>query len=625
MKETKIIVLSDREHLLRRPQMYIGGMTRIESEELILEDGKLKRGKTSYVPALIKIINEAIDNSLDEATKTDFKYGNKIKVSISDHEVQVEDNGRGIPIKKAEGSDTLMPVLAFCNARAGSNFEDSSSSSIGTHGLGIKATNIFSKRFEAETCDGKNKLVLLCTDNMENISFSSRKHQGNFTKVTFQPDLERFGLEEIDEVHKNSIYQRMLFLSMTYPKIKFYFNGSKVSVTNEKQFMNLFSEKYELFSGENWFIGVYPNEEEDFSFFSYVNGLYLKRGGAHVDFFSTEFSYKLRNLLVKKYKTIKPGDVKNKISLVVFFKNFPNMKFDSQTKETLTNSLSEIKDFLNLSQDDLLAMTKKISKNEDITEPIIELFKLKEEFKKRQALKNLSNNRKRIVSDTYYPPIGKKKYLFLTEGFSATSSMLRSLGRKDIAYYSLKGKPLNTYEVHISKMIKNKEFKEIVDILNINLLDHNTDMEYEKVVFLADQDSDGQHIKALLLTFFNKFTPKMVEDGRICMMNTPLLVGFDSKGEPKEWFFSLDDYNEQMECNREKLSKLDMKYYKGLGSFNHGDLQKIIKKVGTMEDLFIVFDKDLDSEKSIKEWMSSADSSVRKESLQNRAFNISAI
>lgn len=268
-------------------------------------------------------------------------------------------------------------------------------------------------------------------------------------------------------------------------------------------------------------------------------------------------------------------------------------------------------------------MSKKLVKNSAILEPIVEMFKLKEELKKRKALKELSRPNKHIVSESYFPPIGKKKYLMLTEGFSATSSMLKVLGRKEIAYYSLRGKPLNTYNVTITKLNDNKEFKEIIDVLNLDLTDKGTDMDYEKVVFLSDQDSDGIHIRSLLLTFFHRFTPQMVADGRICFMNTPLLVAFDKK-IPKRWFFSIEEYNEALKKDS-TLSSLSTRYYKGLGSFNKDELSFIIKKEGSMEKFFTQFTKTEESEQSVKEWMSSQSSDSRKTYLENREFNLSAI
>jgi DNA gyrase/topoisomerase IV subunit B len=623
MTDQEIIQLSDRDHILQRSQMYLGSKDFVKTEDFLLEDGKIQKRPLSYVPGLIKIINEILDNSIDEAVRTEFKFANKIWVDIEDSKISVRDNGRGIPVKKSPGSDEYMPVLAYCHARTGSNFSDTNRKTIGTNGLGSVITNIFSKSFRAETSDGKNRLTLECRDNLSYKKVSVHKNSSKFTYVEFEPDLERFNLSEVDDTHKNIIYQRILFLSMAFPQIKFYYNKTRVNIPNSKSFMELFSDVFEIFNGENWFIGVFPNDQEDFSFFSYVNGLNLHRGGNHIDLISNDITYKLREILIKKYKTIKPGDIKNKLSVVVFFNDFPNMKFDSQTKETLTNSTSEIRDYLKLSSEDMEKMAKKISKNEALIEPIVELFKLKEEFKKRQELKKLSKSKKkRIVSDSYYPPVGKNRYLFLTEGQSATGSISRVLGRKDIAYYSLRGKPLNTYNVKTQKLVKNREFKEIVEVLDMDLLDKNTDLNFEKVIILADQDSDGIHIRSLLLTFFNKFAPKALEEGRIGFMNTPLIIAFDKKMDPKYWFFSLNEY---YNFSKEKLKGLELKYYKGLGSFNKEDLQMVIKKIGVMEDLFVSFKKTDACEHSLHQWMSSDSAADRKEFLFGREFNVSSI
>ncbi len=622
MKEQQIIQLSDRDHVLQRSQMYLGSKDFIMTEDFIYNNGKIQKEEISYVPGLIKIINEILDNSIDEAVRTNYQFSNKIKIEITDTKIKIRDNGRGIPVKKSPGTEEYMPVLAYCHARSGSNFSDENRKTIGTNGLGAVITNIFSKNFKVSTSDGKNRLTLECKNNLSTKEVSIHKNSSKYTEVVFEPDLKRFSMKRIDETHKNIIYQRILFLSMAFPQIAFQYNNKKVKIHNSKKFLELFSDSYEVFTGDNWFIGIYPNEQEDFSFFSYVNGLNLKRGGNHVDVISNSISYNLKELLVRKYKTIKPGDIKNKLSFVVFFNDFPNMKFDSQTKETLTNSVKEIKDYLQITNEDFNKIAKKISKNENLTDPIVELFKLKEEFKKRQELKKLSSSkRKRITSDSYYPPVGDKKYLFITEGHSASASISRILGRRNIAYYALRGKPLNTYETKIKRMSSNREFKEIVEILNIDLLNKNTELDFEKVVILSDQDSDGIHIRSLLLTFFNRFTPKALELGKIGFMNTPLIIAFDKKMEPKKWFFSLNDYYN----NKEQLKGLELKYYKGLGSFNKEDLQKVIQKIGSMEDLFVSFKKSEGCDHSIKQWMSSANSLDRKNFLFGRKFNVSSV
>jgi DNA gyrase/topoisomerase IV subunit B len=125
MNEQIIVKLSDIEHTLLRPAIYIGSVNFVEADEFVLNGGGSFEKKTvRYVPALLKIVNEIIDNSVDEAVRTSFKHGDKIKITLTDKSICVEDNGRGIPVKKVAGTDIYMPVMAFTEAKAGSNFSD---------------------------------------------------------------------------------------------------------------------------------------------------------------------------------------------------------------------------------------------------------------------------------------------------------------------------------------------------------------------------------------------------------------------------------------------------------------------------------------------------------------------
>lgn len=621
LHDQEIISLSDRDHILIRPNLYIGAVDQTTVNQLLLENNQFVRKEVSYVPGLLKIINEIIDNSVDEAIRTKYQFANKIRIDINETSVSVEDNGRGIPVKKIKGTDHYMPVVAFCNARSGSNFSNDNRVSIGMNGVGSTATTIFSKLFKMETADGENKLSLTCRDNMESDEFTIRKNSSKYTKVYFEPDLNRFSVDRIDETHVALIKQRLMFLSISHPEVTFYLNKEKISLGSPKDFLKLFSESYELLNTDNWFIGVYPNEEDDHSFFSYVNGLFIKNGGNHVNLISNEIVSRLRDKISRKFKSIKPGDIKNKLSFVIFFKNFPNMKFDSQTKENLTNSVGEIRDYLGLEVAEWDKFAQKIYKNNDIVEPIIDLFRLKEEYKKKQELKKISNGSKRITSDKYYAPVGDKKYLFITEGDSATGGLSKILGRKDKAYFSLKGKPLNVFDKKTLQIVANKEIQTIVDILGLDLTDKNTDMDFEKVIFLSDQDSDGFHIRALLLTFFHKFTPKLIKDGRIMYMNTPLVVGFKNR-EPKKWFFNTSEYQNFM---KEETSKYNWFYYKGLGSWTKNDLVLILEKIGGFEKLLVQFEYTNQSSDMLEKWMANSRSDDRKEMLRGKEFNISTI
>lgn len=618
MQDQKIIQLSERDHILLRPSLWIGSTSRAVSEELVLEDKKFVKKEISYVPGLVKIINEIIDNSVDEAVRTNYKFANRIKIEVDDSSILVWDNGRGIPVKKDE-QGVYMPELAFCNARAGSNFEDDAERiTAGLNGVGATLTNVYSKIFEVDTSDGTNKFTLECKNNLEQKKTSVRKSTQQYTKVYFEPDLKRFGVTEIDEEHIAILQQRLLFLSVTHPKIRFTFNKESIRFSNEKNFMSYFSDSFEVAKGKDWFIGVYANEEDEFSFFSYVNGLHMKKGGAHIDLVSNDIAYKAREMLKRKYKDIKPADIKNKLSIVVFINKFKNMKFDSQTKETLTNSVTEVREYFGYSSSDWDDFTKKIISNKEINENIVEFFNLKEEIKKRKMMKSLSRGKtKRVQSDSYFPPIGKKKYLFITEGASATGGISKVLGRRGIAYYSLRGKPLNVFECKLSRIVRNQEIKDIIDVLDLDITDPESDMSFEKVIILSDQDSDGIHIRSLMLTFFHRFAPKIFKEGRICYMNTPLMIAY-KKNVPEKWFFSFKEYNEWKEGKR----GYEFKYYKGLGSFNKSDLDAVIAKSGSMEDFFVSFKYSKESKYAIEKWFSGKKSQERKKELEGREFNL---
>ena len=192
MKE-KIVKLSEREHILRRPSMYVGSIKKEESQEYIYTDGKFTKQSVLRTPGLLKIINEIIDNSVDEFIKTEGKFSTKIDVILEKEFFSVKDNGRGIPVESTilpDGSEILTPELCWTHARAGSNFNDNSSS-IGTNGVGSALTSIFSKSFTGETKDGKSRCILKTKNNNDSIVceiVSSTKDRG--TSVTSYPDFE---------------------------------------------------------------------------------------------------------------------------------------------------------------------------------------------------------------------------------------------------------------------------------------------------------------------------------------------------------------------------------------------------------------------------------------------------
>lgn len=596
--------MSDKEHILLRPTMYIGSVDLTTTPEYILQDSKIEYKEVRYVPGLIKIINEVIDNSVDVAIKTNFKSGNVIKITTTENKITVEDNGTGIPITRTEQGHYL-PELCWGHARAGSNFDnDENRTQIGMNGVGSFATNCFSNQFTGSTDDGIKHYTIKFKDNAESFVESINKSKGSTgTLVSFYPDLARFGLTEINDIHVSIIKQRLINLSMSFPEITFKFNGKKINVNSFKKYIGLFNEHAEIYETEDYKFAILPNAADDFKQFSYVNGLKIPDGGTHIDIITGTVVNYLRDKLKKKYKTIKPGDIRNKLMVVAFLKNVKNTKFNSQSKEKITNSILEINKYFG--EINWEKINYKIFRNKEILDPITEIYRIKEEFRRRQEMKRLNKDTKKIKSEKYYPSIGAKKYLLLVEGESAFGGLAPVLGRKECGYYILKGKPLNAHSASQSKFTQNKELSELYKIIQ-----HEG---YDNIIIATDQDLDGYHIRGLLLGFFTKYLPDL--KNKIGMLQTPV-IGVSKKNKLVNWYYNLND------AVKIKVGE-QSSYYKGLGSWDIEDLKEVVKKDGLSKMINILeFDSGADS--AIDEWLGS-DSEPRKQYILANDFNISKL
>lgn len=325
--------------------MWIGAIDPTEKEMFIINDDKVEYKNVTYIPAFRKIFDEILDNSIDALIEHCDSCGT-IKVKMDDEKISVEDDGPGIPVVKKQLNElelknlpkeeaeqlknSYIPLIAWTRIFSGTNFVDvQQKTNIGSHGVGAKACAIFSTKFIGTTDDGKKRCVVKTFDNLEKSSCKVSETSGHSgTLVEFWPDLKRFGLQKVEQVYHDLAYQRLLCLAMTFPKMKFSFNGKRISV-NDKKFLKMFSDNIEYVTFDKGFIGIYPNQHDDFKFLTYVDGMYMARGGNHVDFIMNSVVSPIREKLSKKYKAIKPADIKNKMTLVCFLREFPNPKFDS--------------------------------------------------------------------------------------------------------------------------------------------------------------------------------------------------------------------------------------------------------------------------------------------------------
>lgn len=632
-EKNKFEVLTGRLQILQRPTMWIGAVDKTKQNMFVLSEDKVEHKEVEYVAAFRKIIDEILDNSLDALIAHRNSSGT-IRVKMDDEKISIEDDGPGIPVIKKKLSEleeknlpeeeakqiknSYLPQLAWTRLFSGSNFQDGENkTTIGAHGVGSTATVIFSTKFIGKTDDGKKSCTVKALNNMEKVSCSvgeTSKKSG--TIVEFWPDLKRFKLDKVETVYQDIMRQRLLCLAITFPKIKFYFNGKRID-NNEKKFMKLFSEDIVIVSFDKGFIGVYPNESDEFNFFTYVNGMHMGRGGSHVDFISWQIVNPIREKLVKKYKSIKPADIRNRLSLVVFMRDFPNPKFDSQTKETLTNAVGEISSYLNNSID-FEKFAKILLKTDAIINPIIDMFKLKEELKAKQELKKVKKIK--VKSDKYMSPIGEQKYLALCEGASAMSGISSCLGRNGIGYYAMRGLPLNAYNSSMQKIVANAELKDIINILNLDISksNENKTIDFNKILITTDADADGAHITSMLIGWFKRFASNLFNEGKICKLITPNIILEDNKGKIVKYFMNLTDFKKWELAN--KNSKYKIVYLKGLGSWDREQLIDLIDTHG-LDNFILEYQLDNEGEVYIDDWLGT-DPEKRKKYLREYTFDI---
>jgi len=587
-------LLSDAEHIRKRFSMY-GGSQVVQEETAFV---RTEFTKVNYVGGLLKIINEIIDNSVDEHVRTKREYANKIDVDIdADGTITVHDNGRGIPaveIETPDGKEYQM-VSAFTRARAGSNFDDSNRESIGMNGVGSMITFVTSTKFEAKSADGNLEVHLVGQDGqVKRVKTKETVRKG--TTVKFRPDYAFFGMENIDQAHIDMIEERVRSLALAFDTIKFRFNKKAIKL----KFQDYFGE-CDIFNTEKAVFGIAKSDGSHQSH-SLVNGLSVK-GGTHIDHFLTTIMQEFRDTLKRRKKVdITPARLKQHLRVHAIVNGFPALKFDSQTKERVTNSAAECREAIG--EIDSKKIVNKLMKNEDLINEICAYTKMQEDLAAKKELGKLEK-KKKIKSDKYFAAIGHRTdRIFVVEGDSASGGLIKCLGRKGNAFYALKGVPLNVLEVSHQKFMANKELSELYAII--------TTYPDAEICIATDADADGSRIRGLVALFMYKYFPEHLNNGKLKILRTPIAIG-KKNNVVKEWAYTFADVN--------KIDhKLDVSYVKGLGSWSEKDLKDIIA-ADTMDEMLptvSIQDTDL-----FTNWFSGSTIDYRKEQLlQSAPFDI---
>jgi DNA gyrase/topoisomerase IV subunit B len=578
MSNEQFKILSARDHVRSRVGMYMGSSSKEQVERFVLG----KWTSVVYVPALLKMIDEVIDNSIDEAIRTSFRHANKIDVTIVGNCVTVSDNGRGIPqdlVVTPEGEKIARPVAAWTRVNSGTSF-DASRTTIGTNGVGSSATNFLSSEFVGRTWSNNKQLTILCEDGCSSVTVSTNRKTGSGTQVSFVPDFSLFDVESIGQLDTIALVNdRLTSLQLAFPEIQFSFNGTKIDVTDLRKYAALFVD-----DGSSTIIEKTDNVSmffaasvDGFRTNSFVNGVNTRQGGVYVDYVVNNAVDELVAMIKKKHKIdVVKSTIKNGLTFVLFVRNFADPKFDSQTKERLTSTLGSVRDhYASSAARDFKALAKRIFAAEDIIQPIIAAQLAKKQSDESRAAFAAQKKLTKVKVAKHIAATSDQATLFLTEGQSASGPCIKVRDPKMHGMYPLQGVVMNTWDLKPVDVLKNKELSELVAVLGLNINDPNSinNMNYKTVAVLVDADHDGTgHIFPLLVAFFYKFWPKLFQLGKVQMIRTPIMIA--SKGKDVKWFYTYTD----AEQFKAKQSGYNIRYIKGLGSLQEGEYATILNE-----------------------------------------------
>lgn len=610
-KESVIEVLSDREHVLLRPQIYIGDTTTTLRKMWNINKAtrKLCVSEVPFNEGFFKLFSEILDNSIDEYIKTKGEYGNRIEVEVKDrNHIVIRDNGRGVPTAKhSQFKDKTSFEIAFTFLKAGSNFRKGTSQSesdvnTGMNGVGVSLVNILSNSFKVVTENKNERYELICSDHMKNIECKKvrRKYKCG-TDVEAEIDMNCFENSEL--ITKDSVkywfYKRLVELHTFYPEITFVFNNLVIGDT-----------LYELIGQHssardakgNEITVAFKSDTLDYDM-SYVNSLNTYNDGTHLSI-AQDYVYSiLTKKINRKYsQEFKEEDIKKKFYIIFSLNNFPNPKFSTQNKTKLISNKKSVSDYINTNIFEK-AVTALLSENESEVENAVMEIEDKITSKSIKKEKKKVNIAKFIDANTKNR---KEAVLYITEGLSASGMFTRCRNSKTQGCYPLRGKILNVYNESVKNTVESQEIKQLMQVIGLEMgrKPLREKLNFSMICILTDGDEDGSSIESLLLVFFHKYFPELLKMNMIYKIYAPLVVA--TKGNRKKTYYSLEDYQKDIKMISEEGWKTS--YYKGLGKLSVEEyremLQNPVKALITYDDadkisktMKVLFSKDTETRK----------------------------
>jgi len=631
--EEKYQAMSEIQHVLMRPGMWVGATSEEERQVFIYdsEENKMTMKDVTYSPAMLKLFDEILSNSCDEYRRKDNMGLTKVVVSLdkANGQISVTDDG-GIPVAMHKEAKMYVPEFIFGQLRTSSNYDDTEDRNvIGTNGVGSSITNIFSNSFNVTTCDSKNMITVEWSDHMSKKNTSKiTKSKEHYTSIEYELDFSLFDGYDLHGytedfalmAEKRCIDAAAANLGL---KVEFtlYDNGNKQRNSKWKfnkfeDYMTLYDDFYDptcviSLKDKQKQIWICPDSQIDVAF---VNGAECSRG-THIKAVRYPVGHAVGEILKKKHKIdVTNKGIDNKYGIFGIF-DISNPSYSSQTKEELTTAEENFyKDGSTFDiPDDFL---KKVQKSE-IVELVVDWYKKKVEAEDQAKLRKINREASKGLkrSDKFIDCNSKKrqeKQLWIFEGDSAGGGFRQCRTPMTQAGYLMRGVPLNVISSTATQVMKNQVFNDIVTIIGLQWGQYNKaeDLKFGKIVISSDADPDGDKIAALLLVFFNHF-PELFEQGLICRSISPIIVA--SKGKPKtkgydtKSFYSFEEYKKE----EKKLKGYEIKHVKGLGTMNTVEYRQMMQN-----PIFHYFTKDEMADLMLKKWFGKGIAQERREMLK---------
>jgi DNA topoisomerase II len=612
--------MTDLEHILKKPDTYIGSIqmtecteytTKAVSATATAEEGTSSTSTTtsttielatfSHIPALYKLVDEGLVNMRDHVVRQAqaVKDGKADALPVTSIEVDVDaatgtitmtNDGNGIDVAQHPEHKMWIPEMIFGHLRTSTNYDEEKKEKIvgGKNGFGFKLVLIWSTWGSVETVDHlrglkyvqefKENLTQICPPKITKCS--SKKP---YTRISFRPDYARLGISgltpEMSALFAKRVYD---IAAVTDRSIRVKYNGAVIPVKDFKQYINMYirpdvKRAYEA-HGDRWEYAVCLTSTDEFAQVSFVNGICTSKGGKHVEYVMGQLLRKLAAYIKTKKKVdVKSATIKEQLALFLRC-DVENPAFSSQTKDELTTTSANFGSACTVSDD----FVEKVAKM-----GVMDAACALTEVKEAKAAKKTDGAKTRTIRgipkliDANFAGTEKSAQctIIFCEGDSAKAGIVSGLSKDDrniIGVYPVKGKFMNVRGEAVKRIAENAEIADIKRILGLeNGRDYTAEdvakrLRYGKVLFMTDQDLDGSHIKGLGINLFQSEWPSLTRiPGFIGFMNTPILKA--RKGAQERVFYNEGEFETWKQVGAVGGGAVDastwnVKYYKGLGT-----------------------------------------------------------